>query len=175
MTLRIRTSPKLKEEAAMFCQPHKLSLRESFFFFLFKAFVIGRQWCNVFHFKLIKAFLCADGKRSGNMDTSAIYTSQILMHIHTAQRQAKSRQTHWQISAWISLLLEEKQLQCAGASSTPHTVTAALLHPFSAPDSFPLLLVNRSSVCEEEVTIKVIDNKILLRTVICWSRLLGVL
>lgn len=94
------------------CQLPKLCLKSSFSLsFFHKEFVIGRWWCNAVHNKPIKAFLCADGKRSGNMDTSAIYTSQILMHIHTVQRQGKSRQTPWQISAWISFLLESKLFQ----------------------------------------------------------------
>lgn len=110
------------------CQLPKLCLKSSFSLSLFhKEFVIGRWWCNAVHNKPIKAFLCADGKRSGNMDTSAIYTSQILMHIHTVQRQGKSRQTPWQISAWISFLLESKLFQLTGASFPPQIVATATL------------------------------------------------
>lgn len=108
------------------CQLPKLCLKSNFSLsFFHKEFVIGRWWCNAVHNKPIKAFLCADGKRSGNMDTSAIYTSQILMHIHTVQRQGKSRQTPWQISAWISFLLESKLFQHTGASFPPQTVATA--------------------------------------------------
>lgn len=47
------------------------------------------------------------------------------MHIHTVQRRGKSRQTPWQISAWISFLLVPKLFQHTGASSPAHTMTAA--------------------------------------------------
>jgi len=106
--------------------------KKSKFSISFKEFVIGRWWCNVVHNKPIKSFLCADGKRSGNMDTSAIYTSQILMHIHTVQRRGKSRQTPWQISAWISFLLESKLFQHTEASSPPHC-GHSLIHSQSLP------------------------------------------
>lgn len=110
-TLGLNLQPQVNKPTALTTKLLSQTLLSIKFFYSFKKFVIGCWWCNAVHIKPIKAFFCADGKCNGNVDTSAIYTSQILMHIHTVHRQEKSRAERagrrpWQIRAWILFPLE---------------------------------------------------------------------